>query len=154
MAKGTKRGSQLVLTVVGGRTSKGEDVVQGLPKFVLGARYVVLCSADLGSEANGYLPVVYFDQGMFLIAPERPGGLPVVHDPYGRPVVGARDGHLVVVGSEFWIAQPRPQPQAPRIESSFFGGTAFEILFEASDPGTRMREASFLELVRDLAQAK
>src|SRR6185503_5800238 len=133
-AKGEGDANSIVLTVVGGKVDDmGVGVSPGLPMFRLGERYIILAANDLGSPANEYLPIVYFNQGIFLLQSEKVGGPLVVGQ--DLPVIGYRRGHLVYTAK-------RGSPRRARTELTAKGKVAAEIM--TFDTGRRYTEKQFL----------
>ncbi len=144
-AKGKGEAGTIVLTMQGGKVDGMRiGISPSLPEFHVGERYIVLAANDLGSPANHYLPIVYFDQGVFQLMAGKPGGRLVVGGEI-CPVIGYRDGHLV-------YADKRNPRQHSQTMLTGRGKVAGEIM--AYDTGRRYTEKQFLDLIRKVAAEK
>jgi len=139
LAEGERNAEKITLSQEGGLLGDtGVSVTPEMYQFIPRRRYVVLADADLGSPKNRWTPIVYYNQGVFPLGPEKPGGRLVVGG--GRlPAVGYREGHLV-----YFTIQPNF-----RTAATVDGRVACEIVYK--DPGTRFSEKQFLKLIRRLA---
>jgi hypothetical protein len=160
-AKGGNDRSTLVLTMEGGVVGNKGVSADDLPEFALSRRYIVLADADLGSQGNHYQPIVYFNQGFFPLLSASAGGASFVHDRVGRPVVGFRDGHVVVLRSEKSDSAPegksphsRPKHRGPSQETTVGGVVAAEVIGHDADTGQRLDEGQFIELIRQIARER
>ena len=166
--RGEPDSGDIVLNVGGGEVGNLRCVTVGAPHYEEGMRYVVLAKGDLGSWKNGFEPIVYFNQGLFTVKPERPGGPPVVHN--GLPIAAYRDGHVVVVarpapgdsahgpGSSGASARRPSKPQdaldlKPVVEYGLRGQVVAEVLDSRADPGTRFSEELFLALLGEIGKS-
>jgi hypothetical protein len=146
--------------------------VDSQPHFRVGARYVILCAPHLGSEKDGYVPIVGLYLGYFPIDFDSATGRQVVHDWNRQPLAAVRDGRMIVVSKysddpkhSIWIrdahdAQGRPLPDSlvhPTLpHRSRLSGTnsPIEVIGHDSDPGTRLTEKEFLDILRALDSQK
>jgi hypothetical protein len=144
-AKGKGEANTIVLTMHGGEVDgMGIRMSPSLPEFHVGERCIVLAASDLGSPANGYLPIVYFNKGVFRLRAEKPGGRLVVGgETY--PVIGYREGHLV-------YADRKHSPPRSQTDFTLGGKVAAEIV--TNDNGRRYTEKQFLDLIRKVAAEK
>lgn len=98
--KGNLDSRRVELILSGGKVGDEQIITEGLPEFVQGGRYILLCrSEDLGSERNRYLPIIGLNQGYFPVRPGHRTGGAVVLDGAGREVVAIENGKLVVAGA-------------------------------------------------------
>ena len=99
-AKGDYLRTSITLNLRGGRVGSDEIIIDGMPQFAVGQRYITFCSNDLGSDANYYLPISGLFQGHFVIFSEDSGQPNTVHDWLRRPLVGVHSGRIVVVSNK------------------------------------------------------
>jgi len=160
-AKGHREGHSIVLTMNGGKLGNEGVFTIGLPEFEVHKRYIVLAKSDLGSERNGYNPVVYFNQGFFRVESEAGVGSPVIRDWAGRSVSAYRSGHLVVVGHSPLASQDMQMRDGRgdskragldlHAETTMGGDVAAEVVPSELDTGARYTEREFLDLIRRIA---
>jgi len=151
---GNRPGTTLVLTVQGGRMDGKLYMVDGLPSFNSGERYIVL-AGDQGSARNWYLPIIGFTQGFFSAKAERPGGSPVVHDADGRPIIGLHGKHLAVLSRSRGETKTSRKPEIVREYGLGERGLdrvepATEVYPPETDPGSRVSEEEFLRAIQQL----
>lgn len=77
--------AEVTLTFAGGRIGDLEQVVDGMPRVVVGERYVVLAEPD--DDPPLVSPVVGFNQGLYRVVADEHGRA-VVRDREGRPLAG------------------------------------------------------------------
>ncbi len=169
--RGDPDSGDIVLKVEGGEVNGLRSMVVGAPAFGKGMRCVVLATGDLGSPKNGYAPIVYFNQGLFTLEPDRASGRTVVHTAEGRPIVAFRGGHVVVLapyrirgspevpipitaGTDTSRAVPADSTLPDTPVMGVVGRVAFEMVDRSSDPGTRFSEAQFLDLLREIGKSR
>lgn len=174
--KGARNGKQLTLNLQGGTVGNEGIVVDGQPEFRVGSRYVLLCSSDLGSARNAYIPIAGLYQGFFPVATDSASGLKVVHDWEMRPLAAVQNGHAVVVSRRSYVrpnpsirihdgrdglGRPLPdsvvRPARASQSKNFMGTTRvtpMEVVDRESDPMTRISEKDFLGILRSLASEK
>lgn len=101
LVKGSPLANPAVLTISGGTVGDVQIGTEGQPQFVVGERYVLLCTShDLGSPRNGYLPIIGLYQGFFPVKADPQTGRSVVYDHADRVVTSVEAGKLVVLGPD------------------------------------------------------
>ncbi len=169
--RGEPDSGDVVLKVLGGQVGDRGLVDDSGPKFRKGSRYVALANGDLGSKRNIYTPIVYYNQGLFMVERDRASGRAVVHTAGGSPIVAFRNGHVVILGP--YVMRNPPLSASPLTADtdtsrggpadSLWVGTpvmgvsgriAFEIVDRSSDPGTRFSEGQFLALLREIGKSR
>lgn len=105
------RERELRMTIRGGHSGTQVSLVQGMPEFQTGKRYIVFAD-DMGSSRNSYLPVVGLFQGVFRVT--QTGGNRVVSDSEGRPVVGVDDGRIDILDPTYNPPVPPSKEQAKK----------------------------------------
>ena len=157
VAKGALAQDRLTLRMFGGTYGGIEDGVVDMPRFEQGRRYIVLARSDLGSPRERFDPIIGLYQGFYPVQKDSLSGQESVHDWAMRPVAAVAAGHIVVVRPN--VARPRSSGQerpTPRVgpmasPTAPDNGSAADVLQRDEDPGTRVSEATFLELVRQFA---
>lgn len=169
--RGKPDSGEVVLKVLGGQVGDRGLLDESGPKFGKGLRYVILATADLGSGRNIFTPIVYYNQGLFTVGPDRASGREVVHTAAGSPLVAFRKGHVVVLGPYRKRGTPlaaiRLTPGADASQSAppdsswadkpimgSNGRVAFEMVDRSRDPGTRFSEEQFLALLREMSKSR
>lgn len=169
---GASSRSPIALRIQGGEVGGQGVSVDGLPRLERGRRYIVLASADLGSERNGYLPIVGLYFGLFRVHQSENGKAGLVSDWAGREVVDVIDGRLRVVGRPVPVRRPAAVVREVRDyagrhdsttvplrshrarELSSRGLSAVTVLTEEEAPPSRMTEQEFLAILRTLKSYK
>ena len=149
VAKGSHLGNRLTLHMAGGVYQGRRSWTLGQPEFRIGRRYVVMLEKDFGSIENLYMPIIGIYQGFFPIDTDPATGHEVVHDWDGRPIVAISGGHFVSVHR----SRVRPKDATHKAWNASSGEEepSSETLFMDEDPGTRISESSFLEVIQEFA---
>lgn len=156
VAKGHAPASTLTMTLLGGTLDGELGVVDGQPRFDLGARYILFVAGDLGSSSNGFLPIVALDQGQFRVRATSDRAFPIVCDSRGLPLVSVTDRHFRVLMPDSIIPSTRvrgalAKERALSLERGrpFIIGehSSHEAVLMIDDPGTRLSEADFLRAI-------
>jgi hypothetical protein len=138
--------------VLEGGTIGGEMVaVDGQPGFQVGDRYIVFASDSKSDQAQRwYLPVVGLYEGLFLVRRDAATGEARVFNSLGFPLVPLTPERAVVVRPDSFLPErKREQLRRMRIEGKDQRAREEAIpLWEDEDPGTRVTEEEFLEIVR------
>jgi hypothetical protein len=150
-AKGKAATPTLTLTLEGGRIGEEGISVSGQPGFLLGQRYIVLTTTDVGEVERELIPVVGLYQGVFRITKDG-RGRSVVLDPFSRAVVRISADRLTVVLPDSLVsAKYRGRVDQPERDEDRHG-SPHEIVYERNDPGTRLTEEEFLNALRRLVE--
>lgn len=99
--KGDSGQNSAVLSLRGGKVAGEEMGADGQPAFQLGQRYVLLLSSkELGSEHDGYYPIIGLYEGYFSIRSDTKTGRKVLVDSAGNEIVSVDGGKLVLVAEQ------------------------------------------------------
>jgi hypothetical protein len=153
VAKGSARDS-VELKLAGGTIGNDIEVVDGVPEFEAGQRYIVFATEDLGSVTNNYLSVIGLFQGVFKVGRPRDGIGSFTSDYLGLPLVALESDHISVLFPDSLIPpDQRPAFERRRKRDSAKGKRDDKrgprrIVFQAEDPGVRVSEEAFLEFIR------
>jgi hypothetical protein len=155
LARSDSSSGKLTLSVLGGSDGGSQLIVNGMPRFEVGKRYIVL-AVDHGTRANWYIPILGMSDGFFSVSLDSVRGLAVVHDCVGRPLVRLERGHIVVLATNVhWQGRPGEAPHIETVPGFAVEGSTdrvgMEIVPLELDPGTRVSETEFLTAVRRLA---
>lgn len=169
--RGETKGGRLVLTIRGGVRRNLVDMVADLQSFGTGERYIVF-AGDLGSAANSYDPIVGGPQGLYRVRRASGGAPDTVFDAEWRPVTRAAGDEATVFDVATYdaalreaardtegirIIQPQDNPRRSHPEAIPAGrivSVRRVVPPAVPDPGTRVTEAEFLAVVRELAAGR